>query len=645
MEETTGVTSREDPRWADFMESAAKTGAPLDALRRTISGLPLEAVYGAWDQPEEEASAYVRRRPDEAGWKVRSPIVVGAVEEARRVALEELQHGAHELLLVLEPRLRGAGARWSGGIELARPSDFRTVMRDVLVDVAGVYLEAGVAWLPASLALMRALERKNADPDTVLGGLGIDPIASWVRHGALPGPWEEQRPALVELVKHARSTFPKLQTLRVDVAIWPEVGADAAHEIGCGLSHLLEYVRLLDGAGSREALGSFEYRVAAGPDVFETVCRLRALRRCLERIHVELDAESALQTIRFEAMPLTAMFTRRDVHTNLVRSTLAAAGAALGGADSVLALGFDHALRAPDAFSRRTARNIHHMLTEESFLGAVRDPAGGAHYVEARTEQIAEAAWKVMQGIEAEGGLVASLRAEKLQATIQSQQDELRARVARRELPIVGVSEYPQLREATASDTRFEEATRIVEGPPWGGFVASDFSRAKARVDDAEDILEPGGGERYDTLRPVRRFRWATDFENLRDESDRVLAKTGKRPRAFMACMGKQAEHNARSTWTKNLLAAGGIEGAEFEGPSAGELVAAFEKAPAKVAVVCGTDEALGAWGAELVQALKKAGAKWVAVAGSEVEGADARVKRGDDVLAFLEGALRKIQS
>ncbi|MEM6370323.1 MAG: methylmalonyl-CoA mutase family protein [Myxococcota bacterium] len=642
MDETTGVTGRDDPRWETFIESAAKTGAPLETLRRTIGGLPMEPVYGAWDQPEDEASAYVRRRPDEAGWRIRSPVVSGSVEEARRIGLDELQHGAHELLLVLEPRLRGAGARWTGGIELARPSDFRTVIRDVLVDVAGVYLEAGVAWLPASLALMRALERKNVDADQVLGGLGVDPIASWVRHGALPGLWEQQQLALLELVGQARSSFPKLQTLRVDVAIWPEVGADAAHEIGCGLSHLLEYARLLDGAGMREALGSIEYRVAAGPDVFETVCRFRALRRCLERIHVELEAEAALPDIRFEAMPLTAMFTRRDVHTNLVRSTLAAAGAALGGADSILALGFDHALRAPDAFSRRTARNIHHMLTEESFLGAVRDPAGGAHYVEARSEQIAEAAWSVMQAIEAEGGLVANLRTERLQSKIQEQQDELRAKVARRDLPIVGVSEYPQLKESTASDTRFEEATRIVEGPPWGGFVASDFARAKTCVEESEDILEPGGGERYDTLRPLRRFRWATDFENLRDESDRVLTRSGQRPHVFLACMGRQAEHNARSTWATNLLAAGGIEARSVEGPAPDALATAFQESEHKVAVVCGSDKAYGAWGVDLVKALRAVGASWVAVAGPEIEGAHAHVKRGDDVLAFLEQLFRK---
>jgi methylmalonyl-CoA mutase len=634
--DTDSLSTSESDRWAAFERGLEKTGLSVDRLRRVVHGLAMEPLYTQRHAPAEPSSPVVRGYLSPS-WQIRCPVVAGSVDEARRAALVELEGGAQEVLLVLEPRLRGAGARWPGGIELVRPSEYRTMVRDIALELAGVHLEPGVAWLPVGLSLLRAIDKKDMPNDQARGGLGVDPLASWIRHGALPAPWTDVRAAWARLVERCASEFPGVRATRIDVAIWPEVGADIDLELGCGFAQVLEFARLLDRAKVplKLGLGSLEVRLAAGPDAFETACKLRAFRRGLERIYETLGVEDTLGRVRIEAMPLTSMFTRRDVPTNIMRLTTATVGSILGGADSVVALPHDHAVEAPEPASRRLARNLHLMLQEESQLGAVLDPLGGSFYVEARTEQMAQAGWTAMQQIESEGGLVQSMVDEALQRRMLVQREALRERVARRKLAIVGVSEYPALDEEPTSEARFEDAGRIVEGPSWGAFEAADYDAALAATSEAEDILRPEGGERFDSVMPLRRFRWATEFEALRDRSDHHLSKHGRRPTVFVATLGSAKDHGPRSTWIQNLLAAGGIE-AEVKPHDAGAL-------PAPVVILCGKDEAYEASGATAIAGLRKAGARWVATAGPSVDDSP-HVALGHDVLQFLETVWTQVE-
>ncbi|MGF1510823.1 MAG: methylmalonyl-CoA mutase family protein [Myxococcota bacterium] len=629
--------------WEAFEAELSRLGLSPTKLRKTVRGLVMEPVYGAQHLPSGQPTPAVRGWATEPAWLIRSPVAAGSVDDARRQALSDLQRGAHEVLFVLEPRLRGAGARWTGGVELLRPSDFRSVIRDIQLDLAGAHLEPGVAWLPTGLGLLRAFEKSETAGEAIKGGLGADPIASWVRHGALPGPWAEIRKSFARLAHRCVERFPKVKPGRIDVAIWPEVGADVDLELGCGLSHIIELARIFDDQGIAPAsvLGRMELRLAAGPDVFETVCKFRAFRRGLERIFEALGSPEALTHLSVEAMPLTSMFTRRDLPTNHIRLAASTIGAAMGGAHSIIALPYDHAAHGPEESSRRLARNLQVMLQEESRIGHVADPAGGSYYVEARTAQMAEAGWAAMQQVEREGGLVQSLLSGQLQERVNSQRLRLRERIARRQVSIVGVSEYPNLEVDEGLESRFEESQRIVEGPSWGAFEAADFDKALAEVSDVQDILRPDGGERFDAMPALRRFRWATDFEVLRDQSDRVLSATGRRPQVYLAALGAPKDHGGRVSWMTNLLAAGGLEA--VVGPP--EKIA---EAGCALCVLCGRDEDYAASGADAVRALSAGGARWIGLAGAPPEALSsyiqASVRLGDDVLAFLNSTWRQLE-
>jgi methylmalonyl-CoA mutase len=268
------------------------------------------------------------------------------------------------------------------------------------------------------------------------------------------------------------------------------------------------------------------------------------------------------------------MLGRRDPWVNLLRNTMAVFSAVIGGADNVTVLPFTAALGLPDGFARRLARNTQTVLMEESNLWRVADPAAGAGGFEALTTALCEKAWQLFQAIEAEGGIVESLKAGALQERIAAVAASDERAVATRRAPLTGTSEFPHLAEAPVS------------------------------------VLRPAPAPLAPAPLALQSLRRAAPFERLRDVSDAYLARHGQRPRAFLAPLGSLAEFSARAGFIRNLLEAGGIEpvGGETAIPF-DHLADAFAKAGAPIACLCGPDALYASEGAAAVAALKAAGA------------------------------------
>jgi methylmalonyl-CoA mutase len=271
--------------------------------------------------------------------------------------------------------------------------------------------------------------------------------------------------------------------------------------------------------------------------------------------------------------------TQRDPWVNMLRGTLAAFGAGVGGADTVLVHPFDVAIAGgfpcvAAGFARRIARNTQLLLLEESHVGRVLDPAGGSWFVEDLTERLAQQAWEHFQAIESRGGFVDA------RDFIAGQIAEIAAKrtddIAHRRTAITGVNEFPNLTE-----------------PP----LPQEYSAPAVA-------------------------RYAGEFEVLRDRSDVYLARTGARPRALLLPLGPLAEHNIRATFASNLLASGGIEASNPGPVDAGKVAAAVAEFSAAgspaVAVICGTDKRYAAEAASVVAAARSAGVSRVYLAGPE---------------------------
>jgi methylmalonyl-CoA mutase len=342
---------------------------------------------------------------------------------------------------------------------------------------------------------------------------------------------------------------------------------------------------------------------------------------------------------------------------NILRTTVACFSAAVGGADSITILPFDHRLGLPDAFSRRLARNTQIVLQEESSLNRVIDPAGGSWFVETLTEQLAQAAWTLFQEIESVGGMAAALVSGKIREKIETSMKIRLGNLATRRDPLTGVSEFPNIHEAPIQTPQpdqnrlLEEARRRMAGhclDETSAAVIRCLRNASEEVLLAETLTAAAAGaplgfmaaglKREEVrLPPLLPQHYSDAFERLRDLSDSLRDKDGKRRAVFLANLGPVAQHTARATFAKNYFEAGGIEAIGNDGfVDAAAAATAFRASGAKLVVLCGPDELYSGMGIEVVRALKEAGALRIYLAGAPGKMKEAYLAAGVEEFIFV---------
>ena len=233
-----------------------------------------------------------------------------------------------------------------------------------------------------------------------------------------------------------------------DGRIIHNAGGSEAQELAYTLAVAVAYLRALEGAGIAldAARGMIEFRLAADTDQFLTIAKFRALRALWARVEQACGLEPKPAFISAETA--WRMMTRRDPWVNMLRTTIAAFSAGIGGADAVSVLPFTSALGLPDRFARRVARNTQLLLLEESNVAKVADPTAGSGGIEDLTEKLCRAAWALFQEIEAAGGAPAALESGLIQDKVAKVRAEHEAATAHRKDVLTGTSDFPNLSEA-----------------------------------------------------------------------------------------------------------------------------------------------------------------------------------------------------
>ncbi|KUJ65961.1 methylmalonyl-CoA mutase [Streptomyces albus subsp. albus] len=603
-------------QWQHLVEGVLRKSGTADAggagaeeaLTTALQdGVSIRPLYTAEDAPADAGypgfAPFVRgAQPHGAalnGWDVRPRHTHPDPARTRDAILADLENGAASVWLAVG----------TSGIPVdALPQ----ALDGVYLDLAPVVLDAGEDFEPAARALLRLYADRQVPPRAALGNLGADPLGLTARTGH-HADLARHLAAATELARLTDRDHPGVRALTVDALPYHEAGGSAAEELGCSLATAVAYLRALTAAGLSvdAACDQLEFRYAATADQFLTIAKLRAARRLWARVAEVSGGTGGAQ--RQHAVTSPVMMTRRDPWVNMLRTTVAALGAGVGGADAVTVLPFDTALGLPDDFARRIARNTSTILLEESHLARVIDPAGGSWYVERLTDELAHAAWAWFQEIEGAGGMAQALAsgfvADRLAATWQRRSRDL----ARRKEPITGVSEFPHLTE--------QPVERRPAPAPHGG--------------------ESGGG--------LPRVRRDEAYEALRARSDAALAAHGSRPRIFLAALGPAAVHTARVSFAANLFQSGGIEAVHQPASVTAESVAeAFAASGAEAACLCSGDAVYAEQAAQVAERLKAAGARRVYLAGRpgdrrdeyERAGVDAFVFAGCDAVEVLTSAL-----
>jgi len=616
------AASRE--QWLALVDKAIK-GADFEKklVSKTEDGLRVEPIYVRGDAlPASDGempgvapfTRGTRAKVAGLGWEIRQAIGVADPSEANTQIMAELHSGTNGIVLEVE-------APGQTGCRIASAQEMATALRGVDMELAPVELRAGKSAQDTARLFLDALPLLGVKSGTLQAFLGVDPIGTLARHGTLTAPLAQSLAAAIALAKDARALGAGIRTLRADGSLYHEAGATDGFELAALAATLVAYLRAFETAGvsPSDALGHIAFTLAADTDQFATIAKIRAARRLLWRIADASGAGEAASAMHITAVTSRRVMAKRDPWVNMLRTTLACAGAALGSADAITVAPFSAALGEPDAFARRAARNIQIVLQEESSLGRVLDPMGGSWYVEKLTDELAHAAWKLLQEIEAKGGIAAALESGFVQDKIAADA-ALRAKaMATSRIELTGVSAFPLLGDDGVKVTRFRKAPDVTQ-PQW--------------------------------VRPLVPHRLAEPFEALRDKADAYQVATGRSADVFLASIGAVIDHTLRSTWVKNYLAAGGLNALTSDGyKDAEDAAVAFKASGAATACICSSDALYAEHAEAAAKALKASGAKLVLMAGRpgdreaalRAAGVDQFLIAGADAVATLAGLQVKL--
>jgi len=589
-----------------------------DLVTHTVDGLVIQPLYtDRGDAPEPGvpgAAPFTRGITALAhrsyGWDVRQRVLAtGDTADVARRVLDELERGATSVMLDLS------------NVAVVDVDFLDAALDGVLLDLAPVVLRSALDERAAATAMLDLLARRGISPAEAATSLGLDPLGRWA--SAATGDIAADLSETAAIAHRCVSDFPKVRSIVVDATVVHEAGGGDVDELAYAASSGLQYMRALTGAGLSvdDAFNQLEFRFASTPDQFLTIAKLRAARRVWQRIASVSGASDEAQTQRQHAVSSAAASSRYDVSVNLLRGTVECFGAGVGGADAVTILPHDELLvTGGSELGRRMCRNTQLVLIEESNLAKVIDMAGGSWYVEQLTDQLANAAWGVMQELERAGGLVGSVQQGLLQARVAATSARRDHAIATRKMPMTGVSEFPNIADHVAPDVAAAPAA-----------PAADASTAP--------------------FSPLQRHRYADPIEHERRRADQ-LAASSARPRVFLAAVGSTASNAARVAFARNLFEAGGIEA--IVGDSSDDPIAirqAFEASGAALVCICASDPVYADHAVAVTAELAAASPARIYVAGrprgmdDELAdaGVDEQIAAGGDIVATLRTALDTI--
>jgi methylmalonyl-CoA mutase len=585
-------SSRKDPadlgaQPEQLLDSATYEGFPIRPLYTILDSQPEPPLPGRWP--------FVRGgdalRDVKSGWKVAESFPVGggqersdpgsvsggqAAAEGNGAVLAALTEGTSALVLRV-------------GADGVAVGELDQLLEGVFLELVPVLLDSGSHYLGAAEALLALTTDLDDERRARLSvDLGADPLTATLT--GWPAPSIDD---VVTVVGKAAGYDGGVRAVTVDGPTLHGLGASASWELAGAVAAGVSYLRLLGerGVSASDALQQISFRFAADDDQFMTIAKFRAARQLWARV-AEVIGEPDAGAATVHAVTSMPMMAQRDPWVNMLRTTLAAFAAGVGGADTVLVHPLDAAITgglpgAAATFTRRMARNTQLLLLEESHVGRVLDPAGGSWFVEELTRALADQAWEHFRAVEAKGGFVTA--SEWVAAQLAEVRDRRADDIAHRRTSVTGVNEYPNLSEPPLSQP---------DSPP--------------------------GVHRY-----------AAAFEALRDRSDAHLVANGVRPKALLLPLGPLAEHNVRTTFAANLLASGGVETVNPGTLDAAGVAAAVSAAESPAAaVICGTD---ARYVADVAQAARAAGVSHVYLAGPEKSVADAAVKPDDYLTAKID--------
>ncbi|MFN4908064.1 MAG: methylmalonyl-CoA mutase [Bacteroidota bacterium] len=451
-----------------WQELAAKElrGKPLDALtRRTAEGIDVKPLYTAADLEDLQAAGtlpgmfpYLRgpyatmytNRP----WTIRQYAGFSTAEESNAFYRKALAGGQKGLSVAFDlathrgydsdhPRVVGDVGK--AGVAIDSVEDMKTLFDGIPLDTMSVSMTMNGAVIPIMAMFIVAAEEQGVEQAKLSGTIQNDILKEFMVRNTYIYPPEPSMRIVADIIEHTSRAMPRFNSISISGYHMHEAGATAVQELAYTIADGLEYVRTAISRGM--PVDAFAPRLSfffgIGMNFFMEVAKLRAAR-VLWATAMKQFAPSKEESLLLRTHCQTSGWSlaAQDPFNNIVRTTIEAMAAVLGGTQSLHTNSYDEALGLPTQQSARVARNTQLIIAEESRITDVVDPLGGSYYVEHLTESLVREAAAVIAEVESYGGMTKAITAGIPKMRIEESAARRQALIDQGKEVIVGVNKY-----------------------------------------------------------------------------------------------------------------------------------------------------------------------------------------------------------
>jgi methylmalonyl-CoA mutase len=597
----------------DWRKLAGKErkGRPLDELTwDTPEGIAVKPLYTAEDLEGIEhldslpgMAPFVRgpKATMYAGrpWTVRQYAGFSTAEDSNAFYRKNLEAGQTGLSVAFDlathrgydsdhPRVVGDVGK--AGVAIDSVADMKILFDGIPLDRMSVSMTMNGAVLPVMAMFIVAAEEQGVAREKLAGTLQNDILKEFMVRNTYIYPPEPSMRIVSDIIAYTSANMPRYNSISISGYHMQEAGATCAQELAYTIADGIEYVRTAIASGLD--VDAFAPRVSfffgIGMNFFMEIAKLRGARllwaTLMEEKFRPKDTRSLM--LRTHCQTSGVSLTARDPYNNIMRTTIEAMAATLGGTQSLHTNSFDEALALPTEFSAHIARNTQLVLKEETGITRVVDPLAGSYYVESLTNSLVNEARKLIDEVEEMGGMTRAVESGMPKMRIEEASVRRQARIDRGEEIIVGVNKYTQsedpavdildidntaVREAqirrlkqvreerseAACDQALHALTRAAEEGTGNLLeLAVEAARARATVGEISDALE----KVYSRHRAVTRsiagvyksaYEGDGDFMSIQQEVENFALVEGRRPRMLVCKLGQDGhDRGARAIAT-----------------------------------------------------------------------------------------------
>lgn len=538
------------PGFAPFMRGPKAT---------MYAGRPWTVRQYAGFSTAEESNAFYRRN-------------LAAGQQGLSVAFDLATHRGYD-----SDHPRVVGDVGKAGVAIDSILDMEILFKDIPLADVSVSMTMNGAVLPILALYIVAAEEQGVSQDKLAGTIQNDILKEFMVRNTYIYPPTPSMKIIADIIEYTSQNMPKFNSISISGYHIQEAGANNVQELAFTLADGIEYVKaaLAKGLEVDQFAPRLSFFFAIGMNFFMEIAKLRAARFLWAELMSQFNPKNPLSlALRTHCQTSGWSLTEQDPYNNVIRTTIEAMAAVLGGTQSLHTNALDEAIALPTEHSARIARNTQLVIQEESGITKVVDPLAGSYYVESLTASLIEEGRNLIAEIDSLGGMTKAIESGMPKLKIEESAARKQARIDIGAEVIVGVNKYKlakenpietldidntAVREAQVARLKklraerneaecraaLEALTRVAETGEGNLLAASvDAARKRASIGEISDAMEKVFGRHKAEIKLVsgvygKVFEQSDDFNALKKEVDEFAEAEGRRPRILIAKMGQ----------------------------------------------------------------------------------------------------------